>query len=155
MHTVTIFDNFGKNIKSDDSWSMWPIRLFQLEMTIVYMGASLSKVNSRAWAEGTAMYWISYTSDYYPGVFNPDFLFNYMLPLKVFCWSAIALEITGWTLVWVPATRFAAVICMLALHVGIDLTMNMYAFEWLAIIGWLVFLVQPTIPVCMPSPFCV
>lgn len=151
MHTVTIFDSFGKKIKNDDSWSMWPIRLFQLEMTIVYMGASLSKINSKAWAEGDAMYYIAYTSDYYPGVLNPDFLFNYLFPLKLFCWSAMFLEVTGWTLVWVPQTRFVAVIGMFALHVGIDLTMNMYAFEWLAIIGWCVFLIQPTIPFVNPS----
>ena len=151
MHTVTVFDSFGKKTKSDDSWSMWPIRLFQIEMTFVYMGASLSKLNSRGWTSGEAMYWISYTSDYYPGVFNPDFLFNYLFPLKLFCWSAMFLEVTGWTLVWIPQTRFLAVIGMLLLHVGIDLTMNMYAFEWLAIIGWLVFMVQPTIPYVDPA----
>ena len=146
MHTVTIFDSFGKKAKSDESWSMWPIRLFQLEMTIVYMGASLSKLNSKGWTSGDAMYWIGYTSDYYPGVFNPDFLFNYLFPLKLFCWSAMVLEVSGWTFVWIPQTRILAVIGMFLLHVGIDLTMNMYAFEWLAIIGWLVFLVQPTVP---------
>lgn len=151
MHTVTIFDKFGQNIKPDQSWPMWPVRIFQVEMTLVYMGASLSKINSRSWAEGTAMYWISYTSDYYPGVFNPDFLFNYMAPLKLFCWSAMVLEVCGWTLVWIPATRFFAVLLMFALHVGIDLTMNMYAFEWLAMIGWCVFLVQPTIPYPKPT----
>lgn len=144
MHTVTIFDGFGKNIKSDDSWSMWPVRLFQLEMSLVYMGAALSKINSRSWAEGTAMYYISYTQDYYPGVVNPDFLFNRLLPLKLFCWSAMCLEVAGFTLVWVPWTRFWAVMGMFALHIGIDLTMNMYAFEWLAMIGWAIYLVQPT-----------
>lgn len=146
MHTVTIFDSFGKKIKPNETWSMWPIRLFQLEMTLVYMGASLSKVTSRSWREGTAMYWIAYTTDYYPGVFNPDFLFNKLGPLKLFCWSAIVLEISGWTLVWIPQTRFWAVMGMFALHIGIDLTMNMYAFEWLAMIGWAVFLVQPQPP---------
>jgi hypothetical protein len=144
MHTVTIFDSFGAKLKSStETWPMWPVRLFQLEMTLVYMGASMSKWTSRSWAQGTAMYWISYTSDYYPGVFNPDFLFNRLWPLKIFCWSAIALETCGWSLVWIKPLRKFVIVLMFALHIGIDLTMNMYCFEWLALIGWTLFLIEP------------
>ena len=131
LHHVTIFDRFGfKPIHSnDETWSMWPVRLFQLEMTIVYAGAFFSKLQSKSWRDGTAMYWITYTSDFYPGTFNPDFLFNRLLPLKLFTWSALVLEGLGFTLVWVDKLRFSVVLAMYALHVGIDLTMNMYAFE--------------------------
>ena len=125
MHTVTIYDGFGKYMKTDESWAMWPVRLFQMEMTLVYIGAALSKINSRSWYEGTAMYYIAYTSDYYPSVFNPDFLFNKLLPLKLFTWQAMFSETMGFTLVWLPATRNIVVVFMLILHVGIDLTMNM------------------------------
>ena len=46
LHRRTIYDFFGLrgDDKPDDSWPMWPIRLFQIEMSFIYIGASLGKI---------------------------------------------------------------------------------------------------------------
>lgn len=46
-------------------------------------------------------------------------------------------------MVWVPSLRYPIVMSMILLHVGIDIGMNMHIFEWLAIVGWMGFLLQP------------
>lgn len=46
LHRRTIFDNFGLkgDDKPDDSFPMWPIRLFQLEVCFVYLGSVVAKL---------------------------------------------------------------------------------------------------------------
>ena len=46
LNSRTIFDSFGYNDKTaaaDQSWPMWPVRLFQIEIMFIYIGASLGK----------------------------------------------------------------------------------------------------------------
>lgn len=76
-------------------------------------------------------------------MFNPDFLFDRLGPLKLLTWMSLLIETSGWILVWVPQMRVPVVISMILLHLGIEVTMNMHCFEWLAITGWLVFFLQP------------
>lgn len=181
LHTRTIYDGFGYRARgdgakesTDTSWPMWPIRLFQIEMTFIYIGASLGKLqgtehrlcfrsllfcvvvfahlilfqrlafesSGSSWITGHAIHFISYSNDFYPGIFNPDFLFDRLGPLKLMTWSALFIEVSSWSLVWVPQLRIPIVVSMILLHVGIEITMNMHCFEWLAITGWLFFLLE-------------
>lgn len=145
LNHCTIYDRFGLSPSSlSSSWPMWPFRIFQIEMLIVYMGASLGKFKAPAWQEGTAIYYISYGIGDYPGIFNPDFLYGRYGPLKLMAYTAMLLEGTCYISVWIPATRKLSIALMLILHIGIDLGMNMHMFEWLSILGWFVFLIQPT-----------
>lgn len=49
LHRRTIYDGFGlragsKDGKPNDSWPMWPIRLLQIHVCFIYMGASFGKI---------------------------------------------------------------------------------------------------------------
>ena len=151
LHRLTVFELFmsRKEIKErykNDSWAMWPFRLWQIQICFIYPGAALAKVNGKPWRDGTALFWLMHTDDFYGGVFNPDFLFNRMASLKFLCWSSLGLELACWILIWPAATRMPILISIILFHVGIDLSMNMHTFEWNTILGWLVFLVKPVAP---------
>lgn len=142
----TIYDRFGFRISSSgasSSWPMWPFRIFQIEVMVIYMGASLAKIVVEEWQDGSALFWISYGIQDYPGIFNPDFLFGRYGPLKLMTWSSLLVEGLCYITVWIPALRNLSVSLMVLFHLGIDLSMNMNMFEWLACVGWCVFLVQP------------
>jgi len=145
----TIYDGFGFGSSSvsssslSSSWPMWVFRIFQIEMVIIYMGASLGKLAVTEWQEGSAIYHLTYGIEDYPGIFNPDFLFARYGPLKLLCWSALVFEATCYITVWIPALRKLSVVIMIFFHIGIDLSMNMHMFEWLSCLGWCVFLIQP------------
>lgn len=53
LHRITIYDWFGLkgDDKPEDSWPMWPIRLFQIQMSFIYLGASFGKLNG-TWGLG-------------------------------------------------------------------------------------------------------
>ena len=59
LHRVTVFELFGskdKNKKKEDSWPMWPFRLWQLEICFIYLGAGFGKLSNDRWLKGTALY---------------------------------------------------------------------------------------------------
>jgi len=143
----TIYDGFGfgssSSSSSSSSWPMWIFRIFQIEIVIIYMGASIGKLVVPYWQDGSAIYRLTYGIEDYPGIFNPDFMFGRYGPLKILCWSALLLEGICYITVWIPALRNVSVALMVFLHIGIDFSMNMHMFEWLSCVGWIVFLVQP------------
>ena len=56
--------------------------------------------------------------------------------------SSLFLECACIFTIWPQATRLLTVAVMFALHIGIELAMNMHCFEWLSVLGWLMFTVE-------------
>ena len=156
LHHVTVWDGFGykrggqdsssSNDKNNESksWPIWSFRLWQLYMSLVYIGASVGKLhNSSAWVEGYAMYNIVHNTEGYPGMWNPPLLFGRRGPLLLMTWTAIVIEVAAWWSIWIKPLRRVTLYAVVAFHVGIDLSMNMTCLQWLTILGWCVFLIQP------------
>lgn len=65
LHRVTIYEWMGKltEEQKQQTWPMWPFRLWQLEICYIYLGAGFGKLASERWQNGTAMYhvrsWVS------------------------------------------------------------------------------------------------
>ena len=153
LHHVTVYDLFRKtrlNSKATDptktSWPMWPFRLFQFEVCFIYLGAGFGKFAQTSWRSGNAMYHVIHQKDFFGGPWVPEFIFRRYGPLKIMTWASLFLECSSILLVWLPfrRMRYSVVAAMILLHVGIDLAMNMHIFEWLSIIGWCMFLFEPS-----------
>jgi hypothetical protein len=112
-------------------------------MSLIYIGAFVGKMVGEPWRNGTALYYVSHTTDFYPGIFNPDVLFNRMWFLYVATYLSLLVEGLGWLLIWPTCTRKVTFIIILLFHVGIDVSMTMHIFEYLTMVGWCVFLVEP------------
>ncbi len=80
LHHVTVYDNFRHLLgdprnatigtttttaaehgddthqHQDETWPMWPFRLWQIEMCCIYMGAGYSKLSTDNWYRGNALY---------------------------------------------------------------------------------------------------
>lgn len=127
----------------NDSWPMWPFRLWQIEIIFIYWGAGFAKLSKKHWwRDGLAVYHATFTN-HFGGFFTPDFLFNNLFALKFLSYSSLLVECLAFILVWPLPTRIPSLIAVVLLHVGIDFSMNMNIFEWLSILGWMPFLAQP------------
>lgn len=58
LHYVTIYDWKRETLRSEteESWPMWPFRLFQLEVCFIYAGAGYAKLGAAVWRSGNALY---------------------------------------------------------------------------------------------------
>ena len=90
---------------------------------------------------------VIHEKDFFGGPYVPEFIFNKYGPLKLATWSSLFLECSCIFLVWSrnKYIKYGTVYSMIALHLGIESTMNMHVFEILSIIGWCMFLIQPDI----------
>lgn len=144
LNHVTIFDRFKgpteSSTKSSLSWPMWPVRLWQVEVSFIYFGASFGKLQNPRWLYGHALQHVIHTNDFFGGIFAPDFMFNRVGPLRLLTYTSLMLETISPVSAWI-APRTTAIL-MILLHLGIEMAMNMHCFEWLSMIGWSIFLIQ-------------
>jgi hypothetical protein len=137
----------GNNHRHEQStsWPMWPFRIFQIYICIVYLAAGLCKLNTTPWRTGTALWWLYYDGGF--GRFFPEwvseYLFNRMGPVKFQTWTALVIEIASIFTIWIPRLRWPTFLGVVALHVGIELALVMHAFEYLSVLGWCAFFVYP------------
>lgn len=127
----------------DGTWAIWPFRLFQLQMCLIFASTALLKWSAPEWRDGTAMYYVVHVDDLYGKVFNPALLFGWMLPLKLITWGTLALETAAPVAIWSRRARRPLLVALVVFHVGVDLAMNLNLFHWIMIVGWLSFLAEP------------
>lgn len=145
LHHITIYDWFGAKrsvTRANDTWPICWVWLLKFQIMIIYAGAAGGKFRGSMWKDGTAMYHISHMlTGEFGGCFTPDFLFNYMAPMKLMTWGALFIECTTPFLIWFPKFRLLAFSLVVALHLGIEITMTMHIFEYLTVLGWCFFFV--------------
>lgn len=128
------------------SWPMWPFRLVQIQMCLIYFSAGGLKWGGKAWAEGFAMYQVVHNDALYGLWFNPDWMFGYTNPLKLLTRVTIVYELGIIPFFWFEKTRKMALVAAIGFHLSLDLTMNLNVFHWIMIAGWCSFLIQPSLP---------
>mmetsp|Transcript_15935 Transcript_15935/g.34628 ORF Transcript_15935/g.34628 Transcript_15935/m.34628 type:complete len:667 (+) Transcript_15935:29-2029(+) len=145
---VTIRDGFGLRPAAPEqgqttSWPMWPFQLWRIVTCLVYAGAGLGKASSKYWQSGVALYYCLYDQGFGFKLFDLDWLFNRMITIKLMTWPVAVLEALSWITIWPRSTRRITFIAVVLLHLGIELTMVMHIFQYLSVLGWIVFFVEP------------
>src|SRR5262249_39413078 len=129
-----------KESRSDDpqNVSLWALKAYQFQFVLVYWQASLSKLASPSWWDGTAMYYVFRHAEF--ARFPVPLVPNNMFLLKLSTWGSILAEFLGWTFIWFKETRYAVLLLLLAFHLGIDYAMNIPLFEHIMIVSLIIFI---------------
>lgn len=145
LDRVTIYDKFGRTPNTTTkSWPMWPFRLVQIEMCLIFLSTVTSKFQGDDWTDGTALWYVVHQKDTYGLFLNPDCIFGYHGPLKVLTYATLALESIAPIMIWYSRRScLVSLFLVVGFHLSLDLTMNLNAFHWIMLIGWMSFLVQP------------
>lgn len=142
LHRYSVLQRFRRHKTGDGTWPIWPFRLIQFQMCLIFVSTALLKLDGPEWWDGTAMYYVIHIDDMY-GKLNPPLLFNYLLPLKLMTWGTLVIEIVAPLTIWFRKTRKVTLIALILFHLGVDLSMNLNLFHWIMILGWLSFLARP------------
>ena len=120
--------------------AVWALRLIQIQMCVVLLGAAWMKMTDPDWVNGTALYYVA-RLDTFSGRFPlPDVLFEQMWTVRLLTWSAVTAEALVPIAVWFQETRRIALVLALCLHLSLEYSMVTFLFQWLMIAGWLSFL---------------
>jgi len=117
----------------------WGLRLLQLQMTAIFLGAAWQKLGGDAWRDGTAMFYVSQLDDYFGRMPTPDWFHETPWIMRGMTWSSIAIELLVPIGIWFRQTRVPMLLLALAFHLSTDLLMHLFLFHWLMLVGWSAF----------------
>lgn len=118
----------------------WAFRLFQIETTLVYLGAAYAKWQGSEWREGIAMWYVTRLDDSFGKYPLPDALFDSLSVLRMLTWATLIFETLLPIGLWLPRTRMLALSAAFLFHVSLEYTMNLFLFHLLMLVGLIPFL---------------
>lgn len=117
----------------------WGLRLFQLQMSVIYLSSAIEKSLGTDWTGGTALYYVARLDDAFGKLPVPSAMFETPWLFHAMTWSVLALEWLLPVVLWLKRTRRAAIVVAIVFHLAIDGTMNLFLLHWLMILGLLSF----------------
>jgi hypothetical protein len=118
--------------------SNWPIRLMQVQLTVIYLAAVWAKVRGTTWNNGTAVSYALRIEDLarFP---VPHFMATSPLIVSVLTYGTLAVELSVPILIWTKARPYALA-AGFGLHMFIDYRIMVGFFSYVMILMYLSFL---------------
>jgi hypothetical protein len=119
--------------------SVWPLRLMQIQLSILYLFGLWVKLQGTTWNNGTAVSYATRISDLsrFP---MPTFLTHSMLMANILTYGTLALELSLAILVWNRRLRPWVLVAGVCLHVGIEYSIRVGFFSLAILTLYLSFL---------------
>ena len=116
----------------------WSVRLMQIQIAVIYLRTTFEKLRGKAWRNGTAAHWPMVVEHYrrfrWPAAARAPFL------VCAATWSTLAVELSLGSLIWIRELRYPVVACGIALHLLIELVLDLQLFGITMIVCLLLFL---------------
>lgn len=119
--------------------SVWPLRLMQIQLSIIYLAGLWIKVQGTTWNNGTAVSYSMRISDLtrFP---VPGFLTHSMLIANLMTFGTLAIELSLAILVWNRRLRPWILLVGVFLHLGIDYSIRVGFFSLAMLTLYIAFL---------------
>lgn len=119
--------------------SRWPLRLIQVQVSILYLASVLFKVMSDEWMDGTAYGLIVRVTDV-QRLPVPDVVTDQLLLVNLVTFGTLAVELALAVLIWNRRALPWVLAAGVALHLGIELTMTLGFFSIAVLVSYVAFI---------------
>jgi hypothetical protein len=119
--------------------SIWPLRLVQVQISIVYLTAVWDKVRGATWNDGTAVSYALRIEDLerFP---VPAFVTDSLILANFMTFGTLAIEFALAVLVWNRVLRPWVLLLGVTLHLGIDYGVRVGFFSWAILVAYVAFI---------------
>ncbi len=118
------------------------IRLFQIQLCIIYGYTGMEKLKGAPWWEGTALWNVVANSQM--ALMDFSFILRWPLLIIIGTYFTLIFEIYFPALIWPKKIRGWVLLAGVLLHVGIGLTMGLVFFSAVMVAGYILFLESNT-----------
>jgi len=126
--------------EADLKFDPWAWRLVQIQISMVYLRSIFWKMKGKLWRNGTAV-WFSIQQDEFSRARVPELLVNrFTIPFVT--WSVMVVQLTVGTGVWFDELVYPVLLAGVAMHVMLDIFLNLQLFSWTMVASYLLF-IQP------------
>jgi ABC-type multidrug transport system fused ATPase/permease subunit len=122
----------------------WPVRLMQLQLSLIYVASALTKMNGSAWPQGTAVSYALRLQDLML-LPTPHWLTNSALLMNAVTWGTLAVELSVAILVWNRRLRPWVLAAGVVMHTMIMITIAVGFFTLAMFVLYLAFIPPETV----------
>ena len=123
--------------------AIWPLRLVQVQVSIIYIAAVWSKMRGATWNDGTAVSY-AFRIDDIARLPVPDFVTDSLFISNALTYGTLAVELSLGILVWKGVLRPWVLLAGIGLHLGIDYAVRVGFFSYAVFIAYVAFLPPQT-----------
>lgn len=131
--------NRGERFWDFPTRAIWPLRLVQIQVSIIYLAAVWAKVRGTTWNEGTAVSYAMRIGDI-GRLPVPGFITDSLVISNVLTYGTLATELALGILVWNRVLRPWVLLLGVGLHLGIDYSVRVGFFSYAILITYIAFL---------------
>jgi hypothetical protein len=121
----------------------WPIRLLQVQLSIIYIAAAQVKLSGEPWLHGTAVSYVLRLEDM-QRVIAPEWFATNALAMNMLTWGTIAVELAVGILVWFPRFRPWVLAAGVLMHLLIDAYVQIGIFSYAMFVMYFAWLSPET-----------
>ena len=118
--------------------AIWPLRLVQVQVSILYIAAVWAKVRGVTWNDGTAVSYAFRIEDIarFP---VPGFVTDSLVLANLLTFGTLAVELSIGMLVWNRVLRPWVLLLGVGLHLGIDYAVRVGFFSYAVLVAYVAF----------------
>jgi hypothetical protein len=122
---------------------IWPLRLVQVQVSILYVAAVWAKVRGVTWNDGTAVSYAFRIEDIarFP---VPGFVTDSLVLVNLLTFGTLAVELSIGILVWNRVLRPWVLLLGVGLHLGIDYAVRVGFFSYAVLVAYVAFVPPET-----------
>lgn len=113
--------------------------LWRYQMSLIYLSTVWEKLNGSDWITGHAIYYISRLDDLFGTILAPSLIYDSLMLLRFVTWAVLLAEVFIAVGLWFRETRRWALVVAVCLHLSIELSMSLFLFQWLMLLGLIAF----------------
>jgi hypothetical protein len=107
----------------------WPIRLMQVQLSLIYLVSVQAKLTDKSWAHGSAAFYTWRTDGRWALLPPPEWVSANAILVNVATWGTLVIELAIAILVWNRRWRFWVLAAGVVLHVTMMVSMNVGFFS--------------------------
>ena len=123
--------------------AIWPLRLVQVQVSILYLAAVWAKVRGTTWNDGTAVSYAFRIGDL-DRLPVPGFVTDSLVLANLMTFGTLAIELSLGILVWNRVLRPWVLLLGVALHLGIDYSVRVGFFSYAVLAAYVAFIPPDT-----------
>lgn len=123
----------------------WPIRLLQIQLTLIYLVSVQAKLSNKPWTDGSAAYYAWRTDGRWSLLPVPEWLAGNAILVNAATWGTLLIELALAILVWNRRCRFWVLAAGVVMHVTMMVTMNVAFFSLAMFVLYLAFVPWETV----------
>lgn len=125
--------------------AVWPVRLLQIQLSIIYLATVQAKLANKTWVDGSAVFYAWGADGRWALLPAPEWLAANAILINVLTWVTLLVELALAVLVWSRRCRFCVLAAGVVMHLTIMVNLNVAFFSIAMFVLYLAFVPWATV----------